>query len=345
MQQGPVVLWGALTHVHVLRSLTPRLFVDADGACVPERKLSVHHVRVMSRCLLLACLGIACAADPSAEALSYENALNLAPLSKGKKKDKTTRFAVIGDYGIDSAGERDVATLVHRMKPDFIVTTGDNNYPKGEAHQLDVNIGQYYHDFIFPYHGVFGQGAHKNRFWPALGNHDWEAGDVSPYLQYFNLPGNGRYYDVVQGPVHLFALDTDPREPDGITAESTQGKWLQAALAASTAPWKIVYMHHPPLASAKKPMPKEVAWPYAAWGASLVISGHKHFYERLEHDGIPYVINGLGGAAIAKFGKPHDASKVRFNDDFGAMRAMASETELKFEFITRTGDVVDKFSL
>ena len=345
MQQGSALLNWALTHARVLRTLTACLNTHADGACVPERKLSVRHVRMMSRCMLLAWLGVACATEPSAEALSRDNSVDQASLAHRKKDHKSIRFAVIGDYGIDSEGERDVAALVHRMNPDFIVTTGDNNYPKGAAHQLDVNIGQYYHDFMFPYHGVFGQGAHRNRFWPALGNHDWEAGDLSPYLQYFNLPGNGRYYDVAQGPVHLFALDTDAREPDGITADSIQGRWLQAALASSQAPWKIVYMHHPPFASAKKPMPKEVDWPYAAWGASLVISGHKHFYERLEHDGIPYIINGLAGAEIAKFGKSHDDSIVRFNDDFGAMRAEASETKLKFEFVTRAGDVIDKFSL
>ena len=299
---------------------------------------------VMSRCMLIVLLGVACATDPDSQSgVSGDYLEDQAALTKSHK-NKPTRFAIIGDYGIDSEGERDVAALVHRMNPDFIFTTGDNNYPKGEAHQLDVNIGQYYHDFMFPYRGVFGQGAHKNRFWPALGNHDWEAQDLTPYLQYFNLPGNGRYYDVVQGPVHLLALDTDPREPDGITADSIQGKWLQTALASSTSPWKIVYMHHPPFASTKKPMPKEVDWPFAAWGASLVIGGHKHFYERLEHKGLTYIVNGLGGAEITKFGKTHQDSVVRFNDDYGAMRGEATDKKLRLEFVTRAGEVIDKFS-
>ena len=48
-----------------------------------------------------------------------------------------------------------------------------------------------------------------------------------PYLDYFTLPGNERYYDVAIGPVHLFAVDSDPREPDGNTEGSVQARWLR----------------------------------------------------------------------------------------------------------------------
>ena len=36
-------------------------------------------------------------------------------------------------------------------------------------------------------------------------------------------------------------------------------------------------------------------WPFAAWGADAVLSGHAHAYERIERDGIVYFVNGLGG--------------------------------------------------
>src|SRR6478672_6937259 len=41
------------------------------------------------------------------------------------------RFAVVGDYGNDSPDEAAVAALIRGWKPDFIITTGDNNYPGG----------------------------------------------------------------------------------------------------------------------------------------------------------------------------------------------------------------------
>jgi hypothetical protein len=73
-----------------------------------------------------------------------------------------------------SAG-RDVASQVKGWKPDFILTVGDNNYPKGAASTIDRNIGQYYHDFIYPCRGRYGAGAAINRFFPTLGNHRWRA--------------------------------------------------------------------------------------------------------------------------------------------------------------------------
>jgi len=107
----------------------------------------------------------------------------------------TIRFGVIGDFGNASSNERDVANLVKSWSPDLIITVGDNNYPNGEASTIDANIGQYYHDFIFPYYGTYGAGSPtgSNRFFPALSNHDW--GDAypnptgaDPYLAYFTLP-------------------------------------------------------------------------------------------------------------------------------------------------------------
>ena len=83
------------------------------------------------------------------------------------------RFAVIGDYGEGNQAEEDVADLVKSWKPDFIITVGDNNYPNGAAETIDFNIGQYYHEFIYPYTGAYGPGAESNRFFPTLGNHDY----------------------------------------------------------------------------------------------------------------------------------------------------------------------------
>ena len=53
------------------------------------------------------------------------------------------RFAVIGDYGIDSAAEARVARMVASWNPDFVITTGDNNYPDGAAATIDANIGKH----------------------------------------------------------------------------------------------------------------------------------------------------------------------------------------------------------
>ncbi|MEW6718086.1 MAG: metallophosphoesterase [Chloroflexota bacterium] len=256
------------------------------------------------------------------------------------------RFAVIGDFGQAGKAEAQVAELVKSWQPDFIITTGDNNYPHGSADTIDENIGQYYHEYIYPYLGAYGEGAELNRFFPSLGNHDWGTQAALPYLEYFTLPGNERYYDFVWGPVHLFALDSDSREPDGVGKSSTQADWLEGRLATSTTTWKIVYMHYPPYSSAAHGSTGWMQWPYAEWGASVVLAGHDHVYERIIVDGFPYIVNGLGGSPYRYyFLSPIPGSQVRHNDSHGALLVEATSEMLLFSFITVDGVVVDSFSI
>ena len=260
------------------------------------------------------------------------------------------RFAVVGDYGDAGQPEQDVANLINSWQPDFVITTGDNNYPAGAATTIDVNIGQYYHQYIYPYAGAYGAGASYNRFFPALGNHDWGDGypnptGLQPYLDYFTLPGNERYYEFVWGPVHFFAVDSDPNEPDGMTSTSPQASWLRARLAASNARWKLVYFHHPPYSSGPHGSDVDMQWPFRAWGASAVLSGHDHTYERLDVGGLPYFVNGLGGRSLYVFGQPLPESQVRYSDDFGAMLVTANAQTLTFQFINRSGALIDTYTL
>ncbi len=247
----------------------------------------------------------------------------------GWQQTGTVRIAVIGDYGDDSQVEADVAALARSWKPDFVVTTGDNNYPSGAAGTIDSAVGRHYHDFIAPYIGIYGPGADTNRFFPTLGNHDWDATTRTtrlpqPYLNYFELPGNERYYDVAWGPVQIFAVDSDYREPDGSSSDSIQAAWLRQRLAASTTPWKLVLMHEPPYSSGLHGSSTRLRWPYQAWGASAVLSGHDHTYERVVLDGFPYFVNGLGGSSRTWFVVPIPGSQVRYNADSGAMLIEAS---------------------
>jgi hypothetical protein len=238
-----------------------------------------------------------------------------------------------------------VAGLVRSWNPQLILTVGDNNYPDGAAETIDANIGQYYHDYIYPYRGHYGPGSAFNRFFPTLGNHDWNTPGARPYLDYFELPGNERYYDFVWGPVHFFALDSDSREPDGFRSTSLQAEWLRAALAASTTPWQVVYMHHPPYSSGAHGGVSWMNWPYREWGASVVISGHDHIYERILLDGFPYFISGLGGYP-ATYGLNNDApgSQIAYNDDHGALRVEVTEAGMLFEFYTWSGSLVDRYT-
>jgi hypothetical protein len=259
--------------------------------------------------------------------------------------DGVTRIAVIGDYGLANPAEAEVAALVAGWAPDAVITLGDNNYPFGSAETIDANIGQFYAPFIAPYAGAYGSGGEVNRFWPVLGNHDWQNPGAQAYLDYFTLPGNERYYDVRIGPVHLFALDSMPGEPDGIAADSLQAMWLRDGLAASDAAWKIVSMHHPPYSSGPHAPVTALRWPFGAWGAAAVLAGHDHIYERIVREDAVYFVNGLGGTIIYEIGQPVEGSAARYNADFGAMLIEATPEDLSFQFITRAGEVIDTYTL
>lgn len=253
----------------------------------------------------------------------------------------------IGDFGGGGAFEANVARLVKSWKPGLIITVGDNNYPSGEQETIDANAGRFYHQFIAPYQGTFGAGAVSNCFFPSLGNHDWMTPGARPYLRYFTLPGNERYYTFTYGPVHFFCADSDPREPHGATSGSIQGQWLKAELAASTSAWRVVYFHHAPYSSGSwhgdhTRESEHMRWPFKAWGAHVVLAGHDHVYERLRVDGLTYFVNGLGGDSFDPFyAAPARGSVKRFTGDFGALRLDATETNLTFRFITVRQQVVD----
>jgi len=302
----------------------------------------------------------------------------VSPISVGPGTTaEDLQFAVIGDFGLDNYKPKTrsqqeatvesvdaaaattrhnphqaaVADLVASWKPAFVVTTGDNNYPKGEAATIDENIGKYYSEFIGNYRGRYGRGATENRFFPVLGNHDWDAPKVrcEPYLDYFTLPGNERYYEFVRGPVHFFMLDNDGREPDGVTVGSKQYVWFSAAIKASRSPFQVVVAHHPPHSSGEHGSHEWADWHFAELGVDLMLCGHDHDYERIERDGIVYVVNGAGGGNLRHFETPVNGSLVRYYHKHGAMRIDVSSTAEEVTLTSRFIDVdnleIDHFSI
>lgn len=249
------------------------------------------------------------------------------------------RFAAVGDYW-NEANTQAVADLVASWNPDFVITVGDNTYTvSATTVAWDNEVGQFYGQYIkYPFGSTsaYQPGPAVNQFFPALGNHDWDA-DTSGWNNYFELPNNERYYQFVQGPVHFFVIDSDSREPGGITSGSVQGQWLQTQLAASTSPWKIVYFHHPPYTSAARGNNTALQWPFQVWGADAVLSGHEHHYERIMKDGFPYIVCGMGGRSLSGFSTVEPGSVVRYNANYGAMLIEANDDTLTLKSYSIAG--------
>ena len=255
----------------------------------------------------------------------YERSTSIVPL---------TRFAVIGDFGLDGPNLLSVKNLVNGWNPNFILTLGNNNYELGEATTIDNNIGQYFQEYISPYSGSYGAGDTVNRFFPALGETDWLSAGAIPYLNYFNLPGNERYYDFIKGNVHFYCINSDVNEPDGIDSNSVQAQWLKTKLAESSETFNLVYFHQPPYSSGSTNGSETIMrWPFKNWGATAVLSGNENNYERLNVNGMTYFVNGLGGKSLYPFASPPvSGSQVRYNGNYGAMLIESYTDNITFRF-------------
>ncbi len=271
-------------------------------------------------------------------------------------------YAVIGDYGADAhstdnaARELAVADMVKSWSPDFIVTTGDNNYDNGEAATMERNVGKYYYEFIGGYIGPSGIGPVTNRFFPTPGNHDWDSSAspvrLQPYLDFFDLPGTGfvntsgnqRYYDFTIGDMHFFALDSDSAEKDGRELGSDQINWLHNQLAVSTSKWNFVVLHHAPYSSGSTHGgTAETQYPYQQWGVDAVFAGHDHHMERIVFEGfpdlekVPYFVSGAGGRTPRAVDAPMNFSQFSNGTDNGALKVTVDGDLATFEFYSVNG--------
>lgn len=257
--------------------------------------------------------------------------------------------ALIGDFGNASRNEQAVATLVHSWNPAAVFTMGDNVYSGAGADPHDVlewKVVSYYRRFV-----------DSGSFFPSLGNHDWgdpgtpllwadgKGGTTGAWHDVFDLPGNGRYYDVRLGPLHAFVLDDYYLEPDGHLVGSEQTRWLQRTAAASDAPFKFVVHHYAPYVSSPGGGHAGIRWPFGDWGIDASFSGHWHRYERWHVNGVHYIINGLGGAPIGWVGARHPESLALYNDSHGASRLTVAPTGALIDFVAVDGTVIDSLQL
>jgi predicted benzoate:H+ symporter BenE len=71
------------------------------------------------------------------------------------------------------------------------------------------------------------------------------------------------------------------------------------------------------------------------------LAGHDHTYERLLVEGIPYIVNGLGGGAIYYFVNALPESQARYSAGHGAMLVTATESEITFSFYSVENELID----
>jgi acid phosphatase type 7 len=194
------------------------------------------------------------------------------------------RFAAVGDTRSNSVIHQQIADQIVQLAPDFVVNTGDlvaqgNNQAEWDNH-----------------FSIERQLMAQSPLYPVLGNH--EQG-TALYFRLFTLPGNGHWYSLDNGPLHITVLDAYSAFYPG----SEQYMWLEADLQATSQPWRIVTLHDSPYVYSLAHPPNALARAYLAplfekYGVQLVIAGHNHFYQRSVVNGISYIVTGGGGAPL-----------------------------------------------
>jgi acid phosphatase len=260
-------------------------------------------------------------------------------------------FLVLGDWGMGNEGQRAVAAQMGRtgaeVKAAFVVTAGDNFYPAGVASTTDP----YWKE---RFESVYSAPALQVPWYPVLGNHDYN-GSVQAEIDYSNKSARwrlpARYYTVRKAiddttNVELFMIDTQEFEKPQGKGALAELAWLDSALAASTAKWKLVVGHHPIL-TATRPyrtpsleMYRDLLPVIEKRGAQAYISGHDHDLQHLNSKRRPthFFVAGAG-AAPRKSGWIED-TLLSYSDSPGFMVVELYAAEMRVRFVSDSGKEV-----
>ncbi len=188
-----------------------------------------------------------------------------------------------GDWGdatpAQSAVTRRMCAEARRAPYAFVLTTGDNFSPTGDATAAN---------FDRPERCLLRMGVRWRASW---GNHDVLGTGTATAL------ASPRRYDAFSsGPLRVVVLDgNDPDDP-------AQTRFLRDEMSRPRTGPRVVAFHQPIRTSGIHP-PQEDArrlWEplFRRGGVSLVLQGHNHMYERIVAGGITYITTAGGGAQI-----------------------------------------------
>jgi len=265
----------------------------------------------------------------------FAAALLVASLVVAPAAAQEVHVAFVGDTGVGDSKQRAVAAQMLRDGPSQVFLLGDNIYSSGNRRYFGPRYDEIYAPLLTK--GI--------AFHSALGNHDVEGCDATPLNP---LPADGRAYvadgircnasyHLAHGPfgyvrnlryysvalpatsplMEVFVLDSNTLRTSQskllLREDTAQLQWLDQALGASRARWKVVVMHHPPhspTTGAKSfffvpvgggrtrefQLEQQISPILRKHRVDVVFTAHNHFYARmLPQEGIRYFVSGGGG--------------------------------------------------
>lgn len=250
-------------------------------------------------------------------------------------KDKSVRFAIIGDSGTGDQQEYEVAQRMEQYRQathfDFVIMLGDNIYGGHSPHDFVKKFEQ-------PFKPLLDAGV---KFYASLGNHD-DPDDERLYKP-FNMGGQ-RYYAFRKEEVAFFALDSNYMDP-------AQLSWVDQNLKNSQGKWKICFFHHPLYNDGRHhgadvDLRARLLPSFERYGVNVVFSGHEHVYERMKpEDNINFFVLGNSGKLMSHDFRSQGERVKGFDSDRGFMLVEISGDTLYFQTITRSGETIDSGSI
>lgn len=270
-------------------------------------------------------------------------------------------FLAFGDSGTGSTQQRAISELIAADTFDVALHTGDIAY--GNTGGTGDASYTTYQNWFF---GIYQDWIGNHGFFPSEGNHDSRLSnnDGAAYLDLFSLSPNGgsasypehaeRYYSYDYGPVHFVALDTEFAFQD-VSRRAEQVAWLDADLAGTSQPWKVVYFHRSPYSAGGEhgsdTAVRAAFGPlFERYGVQLVLSAHEHVYERstpwregTTGSAVTYIVTGGGGGPLYPAGTGPWTAYSESRHHY--VRATADTCTLDVEAVGLSGAVFDSTTI
>jgi acid phosphatase len=254
-------------------------------------------------------------------------------------------FLIVGDWGRN--GEPDQAAVAAQMGvaaqvagAKFVISVGDNFYEDGVASVTDPQ-------WQSSFENVYTAPSLQVPWHAVLGNHDYH-GDCDAQIAYagasrrWHMPA--RYFTRTEHidaahAVDFFFLDTTPMATldasemvyhGNVRSQNVpkQVAWLESALKASTAPWKIVVGHHPVYSGGEHgdtPYIIENILPLLQkYKVQAYFNGHDHDMQHLQAGSVNLFCSGGGSKPRVKI---KDLPQTKFAKGCSGFTAVALQAD------------------
>ena len=260
-------------------------------------------------------------------------------------------FVFVGDFGINR-NSLNTLNNIKLVNPEMIILTGDLGQATFEEwKELSINL-------------------ENETVYTILGDSESEIFNGEKYLKHYGL--ENEYYSFDYENIHFLGIST---KLGNISYDFEQLEFIKTDLEKnyknSETQWTIVFMHLPMYSSKAidfefmMDIRNELQPIFDSYGVDLVVSGHKHAYERTsslmfnniilgnekceyqKSDGQVYLTVGTGGHSHSVFDNKESWSIIQNDNDYGFFNLVLSKKQntLYGEFISNTGKIVDSFKI